>query len=63
MRTPMCKAHKGAFKDTTSDALLFKTLQAVKERCSFDVKEIQDISVGAYLKRERPSTAAYCSVS
>ncbi|KAG8953510.1 hypothetical protein FRC04_002352 [Tulasnella sp. 424] len=46
MRTPMCKAKKGAFKDTTSDVLLLKTLSAVRSRLGFDVNEIQDIAVG-----------------
>lgn len=54
VRTPMCKAHKGAFKDTTSDALLYKTLKGVKERCGFDVKEIQDIAVGKCRFCDRP---------
>ncbi|KAG8899318.1 hypothetical protein FRB99_006780, partial [Tulasnella sp. 403] len=48
-RTPMCKAHKGSFKDTTSDALLYATLKGVKERLGFDVNEIQDIAVGTCL--------------
>lgn len=46
MRTPMCKAKKGAFKDTSSDILLLKTLSAVRSRLDFDVNEIQDITIG-----------------
>ncbi|KAG9006358.1 hypothetical protein FRB94_000822 [Tulasnella sp. JGI-2019a] len=46
IRTPMCKARKGGFKDTTSDALLLAMLRAVKQRCAFDVARVQDIAVG-----------------
>ncbi|KAG9009732.1 hypothetical protein FRB90_008177 [Tulasnella sp. 427] len=66
MRTPMCKAKKGALKDTTSDALLYKTLDAVRGRLGFDVKEIQDIVVGTchppspvYEARAAALTAGY----
>lgn len=66
MRTPMCKAKKGAFKDTTSDALLLKTLSAVRGRLGFDANEIQDIVVGTchppspvYEARAAALTAGY----
>lgn len=46
VRTPMCRAKKGGFKDTPSDELLLGLLKAVVERSKIDPKLVEDIVVG-----------------
>ena len=49
IRSPLCKARKGGFKDTRSDELLTEMYKAVITRAGFDVKLIEDICVGNVL--------------
>lgn len=46
VRTPMCRAKKGGFKDTSSDELLLGLFKAVVERSKVDPKLVEDIVVG-----------------
>lgn len=45
LRTPLCKYKKGALKDTPLDALVFKTLQQVRQRCNLDPSLVGDMYV------------------
>ncbi|KAG0150170.1 hypothetical protein CROQUDRAFT_652579 [Cronartium quercuum f. sp. fusiforme G11] len=49
LRTPMCKARKGGFKDMRSDELLFATLKAASSRIPIPLDQIDDITVGTVL--------------
>eukprot|EP00937_MAST-01D_sp_MAST-1D-sp2_P000192 g192.t1 len=46
LRTPIGKANKGSFKDTTPDDLLKAVLEATVTRSGVDVKSIGDVVVG-----------------
>ena len=46
LRTPLTKAHKGGFKDTTLDGLLVKTLKAVVQKANLDPAVVEDICLG-----------------
>lgn len=46
IRTPLTKARKGGFKDTTLDGLVFKLLQQVVAKMKFDPQLVEDISLG-----------------
>ncbi|KAH9809692.1 Thiolase, N-terminal domain-containing protein [Melampsora americana] len=49
LRTPMCKAKKGGFKDMTSDELLLSTLRATIDRIQIPPEQIEDITIGTVL--------------
>mmetsp|Transcript_8811 Transcript_8811/g.20000 ORF Transcript_8811/g.20000 Transcript_8811/m.20000 type:complete len:436 (-) Transcript_8811:157-1464(-) len=49
LRTPLCKAKKGGFKDTMPDDLLATVLSAVTERTGVDKSSVGDIVVGSVL--------------
>ncbi|EJD03714.1 thiolase [Fomitiporia mediterranea MF3/22] len=49
VRSPMCKARKGGFKDTRSDELLTALYKAAIARAGIDPKLIEDICVGNVL--------------
>eukprot|EP00455_Lapot_gusevi_P004823 TRINITY_DN1199_c0_g1_i3.p1 TRINITY_DN1199_c0_g1~~TRINITY_DN1199_c0_g1_i3.p1 ORF type:complete len:426 (+),score=210.44 TRINITY_DN1199_c0_g1_i3:73-1350(+) len=49
IRTPVCKAGRGGFKDTTALDLLFHVLKGVVERTKIDPKLVNDIVVGTVL--------------
>ncbi|KAL5519206.1 hypothetical protein ACEPAH_889 [Sanghuangporus vaninii] len=49
VRSPLCKARKGGFKDTRSDELLTAMYKAVIERSGIDPTLIEDICVGNVL--------------
>lgn len=49
VRSPLCKARKGGFKDTRSDELLTALFKATIERSGIDPKLIEDICVGNVL--------------
>jgi hypothetical protein len=42
----MCKAGRGAFKDTTLDGLAFKILEQVRERSNIDPRLVDDVCLG-----------------
>jgi acetyl-CoA acyltransferase 1 len=46
IRTPLCKATKGGFKDTKFDTMVFKLLQEVKARMNIDASLVEDICLG-----------------
>lgn len=50
LRTPITKAKKGGFKDTTPDVLLGHVLQAVVKQAKIDPKIVGDIVVGNVLQ-------------
>ncbi|KAH8725706.1 Thiolase, N-terminal domain-containing protein [Phaeosphaeriaceae sp. PMI808] len=46
IRTPLTKAYKGGFKDTSLDGLLVKTLKAVNAKSNLDPALVEDICCG-----------------
>jgi len=46
VRTPIARAKKGAYKDTTPDDLLAAVLEGVVKKVGLDPKMVQDIQVG-----------------
>lgn len=48
-RTPLCKAKRGAFKDTYPDDLLAPVLKALLEKTNLNPAEVGDIVVGTVL--------------
>ncbi|CCA67700.1 probable POT1-acetyl-CoA C-acyltransferase, peroxisomal [Serendipita indica DSM 11827] len=57
IRSPMCKARKGGFKDTRSDELLTAMFKAAIANCQVDPKSIEDICVGTVLPPRAPYEA------
>jgi len=55
IRSPLCKAWKGALKDTRSDELLTSMLKATVQRMRCSPSAVQDICVGTVL----PKSAGY----
>ena len=50
LRTPICKAKRGSFANTTPDHLLATVLRAVVERSGIDPASIGDVVVGNVLQ-------------
>lgn len=46
IRTPLCKATKGGFKDTPIDAVLLSLLKHVIRKSSIDPQMVEDICLG-----------------
>ena len=46
IRTPLTKARKGGFKDTSLEYLAYAILREVKERCNIDPALVEDICMG-----------------
>jgi acetyl-CoA acyltransferase 1 len=46
IRTPLAKAHKGGFKDTELDFLMYSILKKVAEKSSIDPQLVEDICCG-----------------
>lgn len=46
IRSPMCKGHKGGFRETQLDALVYRMLRAVIERGGIDPALVEDICLG-----------------
>lgn len=46
LRTPLCKAKKGGYKDTPLDALLFRLLEQVVKKSNIDPQQFGDICLG-----------------
>lgn len=46
IRTPLTKAHKGGFKDSTLEFMLYALLKEVRERSNLDPSLVDDICVG-----------------
>jgi acetyl-CoA acyltransferase 1 len=49
LRTPICRAKRGGFKDTHPTELLAAALKAVVDQSKIDVNLIQDVQVGNVL--------------
>jgi len=45
-RTPLCKAHKGGFKDTSLEYMIYALLKQVRERSNLDPRLVEDIALG-----------------
>ena len=45
-RTPLTKARKGGFKDTTLEYMIYALLKAVRENSKIDPALVEDICVG-----------------
>ncbi|KAF7554719.1 hypothetical protein G7Z17_g2724 [Cylindrodendrum hubeiense] len=52
LRTPLAKAHKGAFKDTQLDGLLVPLLNAVRDKSKLDPQLVEEIVVGNVLHKD-----------
>ncbi|KAI0173125.1 thiolase [Hypoxylon sp. FL1284] len=46
IRTPLCKAKKGGFKDTSLEYLMYAILKATRERLGFSPDLVEDICMG-----------------
>ncbi|KAK1765954.1 acetyl-CoA acetyltransferase [Phialemonium atrogriseum] len=46
IRTPLVKARKGGFKDTSLEYMVYALLKEVKERCNLDPALVEDICLG-----------------
>ncbi|KAI0191632.1 Thiolase, N-terminal domain-containing protein [Astrocystis sublimbata] len=46
IRTPLCKAKKGGFKDTSLEYLMYAILKATRERMGFSSDLVEDICMG-----------------
>lgn len=46
IRTPLTKAAKGGFKDTSLEYIVYALLKEVKERCNIDPALVEDICLG-----------------
>ncbi|BEJ12116.1 hypothetical protein CspHIS471_0205760 [Cutaneotrichosporon sp. HIS471] len=62
-RTPLCKARKGAYKDTTYDELLYATMVAAKNNIGIDPGMIGDICVGTVTTPNAPNTARVAALA
>jgi len=58
LRTPICKAKRGSFKDTHWTTLLSSVLKEVVARTGIDPKDIEDVQVGTVLAAGGGSTEA-----
>lgn len=56
IRTPLAKAKKGGFKDTTLEYMVYALLKEVKERSAIDPALIEDICLGN-VREPRPGHA------
>ncbi|KAJ3003593.1 hypothetical protein NUW54_g5214 [Trametes sanguinea] len=63
IRSPLCKAKKGAFKDTKSDEMLYEIFKQAVARSTIDPALIQDISVGTVLTAGAPYQARYAALA
>lgn len=46
IRTPLCKAKKGGFKDTPLDGMVVKLLKEVVKRSNLDPALVEDVCLG-----------------
>jgi acetyl-CoA acyltransferase 1 len=58
LRTPICRAKKGGFKDTTAEELLAAVLKATLEKTKIDPKLINDVVIGNVLQPGAGATTA-----
>jgi acetyl-CoA acetyltransferase len=54
IRTPLCKAKRGGFKDVTLDALVFKMLEQVRLRSNVDPAVVDDVCLGNVSDTQTP---------
>jgi acetyl-CoA acetyltransferase len=60
-RTPLTKAKKGGFKDTTLEYMIYALLKEVRERSKLDPALVEDICMGNV--RTRPTMPLSLSLS
>ena len=58
LRTPICRAKKGGFKDTPPEELLAAVLRGIIEKTKISPHLIQDVVVGNVLSAGSGATAA-----
>ena len=58
MRTPICRAKKGGFKETPAEELLAATLKAILEQTGIRAELIDDVVVGNVLPPGGGATTA-----
>lgn len=46
IRTPLTKGHKGGFRDTSLDAMVFKLLKETVNRMGIGPSKVEDICLG-----------------
>jgi acetyl-CoA acetyltransferase len=46
IRTPLAKGHKGGFKDTSLDFMIFSLLKKVLEKSKIDPALVEDVCLG-----------------
>ncbi|KAI0965780.1 Thiolase, N-terminal domain-containing protein [Xylaria arbuscula] len=46
IRTPLCKGHKGGFKDTSLEYIMYSILKSTRERLGFSPDLVEDICMG-----------------
>lgn len=64
MRTPLCKARKGGYKDMSSDELMLATFKAARKRMGpIDPAIVEDITVGTVLTPGAPYRARAASLA
>jgi acetyl-CoA acyltransferase 1 len=54
VRTPLTKARKGGFKDTSLEYLIYALLKEVRERSNLDPALVEDICLGNVRRRRYP---------
>lgn len=59
IRTPLCKAKKGGFKDTSLEYMSYALLKEVKERMGFDAGLVEDICFGNVRRLAFPFPAPF----
>jgi len=55
VRTPLAKAKKGGFKDTSLEYLVYALLKEVRERSNLDPALVEDICMGNVRQEHAPS--------
>lgn len=63
LRSPLCKARKGGFKDTRSDELITEMIKIATTRSNFDPALIGDICVGTVLDHQAAYTARAAAIA
>jgi len=63
IRTPLCRAQKGGFKDLHSDELMFEMYKAVVARCGIDPALVEDIVIGNVLSKNAAYQARAAAIA
>lgn len=57
VRTPLAKAKKGGFKDTTLEYMVYALLKEVRERSNIDPALVEDICMGNVRSDGQPTSS------